>query len=64
MFNLSPRDMNKLALQSRLLGAQAMGLENVLVLQGDPVTERDGFAAVSELTATSSSPPSQSSTRA
>ena len=43
--------MNKLALQSRLLGAQAMGLENVLVLQGDPVTERDGFAAVSELTA-------------
>jgi len=51
VFNLSPRDMNKLALQSRLLGAQAMGLENVLVLQGDPVSERDGFTAVSELTA-------------
>jgi homocysteine S-methyltransferase len=51
VFNLSPRDMNRLALQSRLLGAQAMGLENVLVLQGDSVTERDGFAAVSELTA-------------
>jgi 5,10-methylenetetrahydrofolate reductase len=51
MFNLSPRGMNQLALQSRLLGAQAMGLENVLVLQGDPVSERDGFAAVSELTA-------------
>lgn len=51
VFNLSPRDMNKLALQSRLLGAQAMGLENVLILQGDPVTDRDGFAAVSELTA-------------
>ena len=51
IFNLSPRDMNRLALQSRLLGAQGMGLENVLVLQGDPVSERDGFAAVSELTA-------------
>ena len=51
VFNLSPRDMNKLALQSRLLGAQLMGLENVLVLQGDSLTERDGTKAVSEYTA-------------
>jgi hypothetical protein len=51
IFNLSPRDMNKLALQSRLLGAQLLGLENVLVLQGDPLTGRDGTQAVSEYTA-------------
>lgn len=51
IFNLSPRDMNKLALQSRLVGAQLLGLENVLVLQGDPLTERDGTNAVSEYTA-------------
>jgi 5,10-methylenetetrahydrofolate reductase len=51
VFNLSPRDMNKLALQSRLAGAQLLGLENVLVLQGDPLTERDGAAAVNEYTA-------------
>jgi len=40
IFNLSPRDMNKLALQSLLLGAQLLGLENVLVLQGDPFTQK------------------------
>jgi len=51
VFTLSPRDMNKLALQSKLLGAQAMELENVLVLQGDPVMERDTFSAVSDFTA-------------
>jgi homocysteine S-methyltransferase len=52
VFNLSPRDMNRLALQSRLLGAQTLGLENVLVIQGDPVTDRDTFASVAEVTAT------------
>jgi homocysteine S-methyltransferase len=52
VFNLSPRDMNRLALQSRLLGAQTLGLENVLVIQGDPVTDRDNFASVAEYTAT------------
>jgi 5,10-methylenetetrahydrofolate reductase len=41
VFNLAPRDMNKIALQSRLLGAQMLGLENVVVLQGDPLTERE-----------------------
>jgi 5,10-methylenetetrahydrofolate reductase len=40
-FTLATRDMNKLALQSLLLGAQMLGLENVIVVQGDPFTERD-----------------------
>ncbi len=51
IFNFSPRDMNELALQSRLVGAQLLGLENLLVLQGDALTERDGAAAVAEYTA-------------
>jgi 5,10-methylenetetrahydrofolate reductase len=50
VFNLSPRDMNRLALQTRLVGAQLLGLENVLVLQGDPLTERDGAEAVNAYT--------------
>ena len=41
VFNLVCRDMNKLALQNHLLGAQLLGLENVLVLQGDEFTEKD-----------------------
>ena len=41
MFNLSTRDMNKVALQSHLLGAQMLGLENVVVLRGDVFTEKD-----------------------
>ena len=40
-FTLATRDMNKLALQSLLLGAQLLGLENVVVVQGDPFTQRD-----------------------
>ena len=40
-FTLSPRDMNLLALQSLLLGAQSLGLENVIVVQGDPFSQRD-----------------------
>lgn len=51
IFNLSPRDMNRLALQTRLVGAQLLGLENVLVIQGDALTERDGAAAVNAYTA-------------
>ena len=35
IFALLTRDMNRLALQSYLLGAQALGLENVVVAQGD-----------------------------
>lgn len=35
IFNLTCRDRNVIALQSELLGAAALGLENVLVLSGD-----------------------------
>ena len=41
LFTLATRDMNRLALQSLLLGAQLMGLDNALVVQGDPFSERD-----------------------
>ena len=41
VFTLATRDMNKIAVQSLLLGAQLMGLENVVVVQGDRLTERD-----------------------
>ena len=41
VFNLATRDMNKIALGSHLLGAQMLGLENVVVLQGDPFNARE-----------------------
>ena len=41
IFTLATRDMNRLALQSLLLGAQMLGLENVVVVQGDPFSPRD-----------------------
>src|SRR5688572_18167422 len=41
VFNLATRDMNKLAVQTYLLGAQMLGLDNVVVIQGDPFNERD-----------------------
>ena len=41
IFNLATRDMNKLALQSHLLGAQMLGLENLMILKGDDFSERD-----------------------
>ena len=41
IFNLATRDMNRLAMEMHLLGAQALGLENVLVLQGDHFSEKD-----------------------
>ena len=41
VFNVACRDMNKLAMQTHLLGASAIGLDNVIVLQGDPFPERD-----------------------
>ncbi|MBT98605.1 MAG: hypothetical protein CL902_08250 [Dehalococcoidia bacterium] len=41
MFTLATRDMNKLAMQSQLLGAQMLGLQNVVVVQGDPFGEND-----------------------
>ena len=50
-FNLATRDMNRLALESHLLGAQALGLDNVVVVAGDPFGERDlarGLRAVDD----------------
>jgi len=41
MFTLATRDMNKLAVQSQLLGAQTLGLQNVVVVQGDPFGKQD-----------------------
>ncbi len=41
IFNVSPRDMNRLAIQMYLLGAQARGLQNVLVLKGDDFTGKE-----------------------
>ena len=41
VFNLGTRDMNKIALQSHLLGVQMLGLENVVIIQGDVFTQRD-----------------------
>ena len=54
-FNLATRDMNRLALESHLLGAQALGLDNVVVVGGDPFGERDlarGLKAVDDRTPT------------
>lgn len=47
VFTLATRDMNKLALQSQLLGAQMLGLQNVLVVQGDPFGQKDQGRVVS-----------------
>ena len=41
IFSLSTRDKNKLAVQSHLLGAQMLGLENVVIIKGDVFTARD-----------------------
>ena len=41
IFTLATRDMNRLALQSLLLGAQMLALQNVVVVQGDPFSDRD-----------------------
>ena len=55
IFNLATRDVNKLALQSHLLGAQVLGVENVLLLKGDDFTGRDlgQVKGVSDFTPTS-----------
>ncbi|MSQ29173.1 MAG: hypothetical protein EXR68_01620 [Dehalococcoidia bacterium] len=41
VFTLATRDINRLAAQSLLLGAALLGLENVLVLQGDRFSARE-----------------------
>ena len=45
IFNLSCRHRNRLALQSDLLNASALGLENILVLQGDDPSLGDHYEA-------------------
>ena len=46
IFTLATRDINRLALESLLLGAQALGLENVIVVAGDPFGARDSASPV------------------
>ena len=41
VFTIATRDMNRVAVQSLLLGAQLLGLENVIVVRGDDFTERE-----------------------
>ena len=41
LFTLATRDMNKVAVQSLLLGATLLGLENVVALKGDEFTESE-----------------------
>ena len=50
VFTIATRDMNKLAVQSMLLGAQTLGLQNVVVVQGDPFSDRriSGVASVND----------------
>jgi methylenetetrahydrofolate reductase (NADPH) len=45
IFNLSCIDRNRLALQSELLNASAVGMENVLILQGDSPALGDHYDA-------------------
>jgi methylenetetrahydrofolate reductase (NADH) len=45
IFTLSCSDRNRLALQSDLLNASALGLDNVLILQGDPPSIGDHYEA-------------------
>ena len=45
IFNLSCSDRNRLALQSELLNASALGLENVLILQGESPALGDHYEA-------------------
>ena len=48
IFTLATRDMNRLALESLLLGAQALGLENVIAVAGDPFGPRDVATPVND----------------
>ena len=41
IFTLATRDMNRVAIQSMLLGAQLLGLENVIVVKGDDFTRKE-----------------------
>ena len=52
VFTLATRDMNRLALESLLLGAQALGLQNVIVVAGDPLGPGDPASTVDDYRAT------------
>ena len=52
IFTLATRDMNRLALESMLLGAQALGLENVIVAAGDPFGPHETATTVGDYRAT------------
>ncbi len=54
LFTVATRDMNKLALESMLLGAGLLGLENAVVVMGDRFTERElsNLKAVDDFTPT------------
>lgn len=52
IFTLATRDMNRLALESLLLGAQALGLQNVIAVAGDPFGPRDAAIPVNDYRAT------------
>lgn len=41
VFTIATRDMNKVAMQSLLLGASMMGLENVVIVKGDDFTPQE-----------------------
>ncbi|WP_291494468.1 methylenetetrahydrofolate reductase [Desulfurella sp.] len=41
IFNLTCRDKNKIAIQSDLLAASALGLKNILAITGDPAKDND-----------------------
>lgn len=41
LFTLSTRDMNRMAIQGLLLGADLVGLENVVIVKGDPYVGQD-----------------------
>ena len=51
ILHVSCRDRNRLALQSQVVGAAALGAEAVLCMQGDPVS---GIERVGDMTATGS----------
>ena len=54
VFTLATRDMNKVAVQSLLLGAELLGLDNVLIVGGDALSRREStlLKAVRDYTTT------------
>ena len=54
VFTLATRDMNRIAVQSLLLGAHWQGLRNVVIVRGDPIQSRDSgrVTTVSDYTTT------------